>query len=126
MRVNVDRKVRMSLPNGSNQTINRKVNNLWTWNNGRDNSQGGSVGLQETSHILHTKDMDALFHELVNKLEVILQGVLLLVGACNIAAVTNDSLANTTSLLGGIDAESHLATVSAISPRLIAFLAHIF
>jgi len=82
--------------------------------------------LQETGHILHTKDMDALFHELVNKVEVILQGVLLFVGARNIAAVTNDSLANTTSLLGGIDAESHLATVSAILPWLIAFLAHIF
>lgn len=70
--------------------------------------QFGSLGLEETSHVLDTEDVDTLLHELVNEVEVVLESVLGLVGAGNIAAVADDGLDNTTGLLGGVNSEFHL------------------
>ena len=67
--------------------------------------QPGSLGLEESSHVLDTEDVDALMYELVDEVKVVLERVLRLLGAGDIAAVADDSLTDTTGLLCGIDTE---------------------
>ena len=72
--------------------------------------QLGGLRLQQASHVLDAKDMDPFFHELVDKVKVVLKRVFLFLGTCDVAAVANDGLDHTTSFLCCIDAEPHLIT----------------
>ena len=67
-----------------------------------------SLRLEEASHILNAQNMDTLLDELVDKVEVVLEGVLGLLRVGNITAVANGSLDDTASLLRGIDTKTHL------------------
>ena len=64
--------------------------------------------LQQACHVLDTEDMNALLHELLHKVEIVLQRVLRLLRRRDVAGVAHDGLADTTSLLGRIDTELHL------------------
>lgn len=74
----------------------------------REYIQCGSLGLEETSHVLDTENVDTLLHELVNEVEVVLQGVLGLLGAGDITTVADDGFNNTAGLLGSVDSKFHL------------------
>lgn len=74
------------------------------------NEEGSSLGLENTSHILDTKDVDAELNNLVDEREVVLQVVLLL-GVQHVARVADGALNDTSSLLGRIDTESKLVDV---------------
>jgi hypothetical protein len=90
--VDVDRQVRVLLADGSDE-------------NGR------SLGLEETSHVLDAEHVDALVHELVDELQVVLEGVLGLVRVRDVAGVADNGLADTTRLLRGIDTELQVLDV---------------
>ena len=70
-----------------------------------EDSHLGSLGLEQTSHVLETEDVDTLLDELLDEVEVVLESVLGLVGARDIAAVANGGLDDTTGLLCCINAE---------------------
>lgn len=66
------------------------------------------MGLQQTSHVLDTEDVDALSDELVDEAQVVVQSVLGLLGIRDVSAVADDGFANTSSLLRGVDTKLHL------------------
>ena len=65
--------------------------------------------LQQARHVFDTEDMNALLHELLHKVEIVLQRVLRLLRRRDVAGVAHDGLADTTSLLGRIDTKLHLS-----------------
>lgn len=66
------------------------------------------MGLQETSHVLDTEDVDAFSDELVDEAQVVVESVLGLLGIRNVSAVADDGFANTTGLLRSVDTKLHL------------------
>ena len=68
----------------------------------------GSLGLQKTGHILDTEDMDTFLDELVDEVKVVLKGIFGLLGVGDVTAVADDGFADTTGLLGSVNAEFHL------------------
>lgn len=84
VRVNMDRKFGMGLSNSTDK-------------------QSSSLGLEETGHILDTKNVDTFLDERVGELEVVLKGVLGLLGVGNVTRITDSAFNDTTSLLSGID-----------------------
>ncbi len=89
--VHVDRQVGVSLANGADE-------------------EGSSVGLENTSHILDTKNMNVEVHELVDKFEVVLE-VVLLVGVEHVTAEADGTFNNTTSLVDSLDTNLELVNV---------------
>lgn len=77
----------------------------------RDNSHGSGSGLEKTSHIFDTENVDSLLHELVDEVEVVLEGVLRLLGVGEITRVADGSFDDSSSLLGGVDTELHVLDV---------------
>jgi hypothetical protein len=90
--VDVDRQVRVLLADSSDE-------------NGR------SLRLEKTGHVLDAEHVDALVHELVDKLQVVLEGVLGLVRVRDVAGVADDGLADTARLLRSIDTELQVLDV---------------
>ena len=86
MRVDVDWEIGVSLPNCADEHL-------------------GSLGLEQTGHILDTEDMDTLFDELVDEVEVVLQGVLCPLWVCDVTGIADCAFDDTTGLLGCIDTE---------------------
>lgn len=72
--------------------------------------EGGSVGLENTSHILDTKDINVESDKVVNELEIVFK-VILLVGVKHVTAVANGTLANTAGLLDSLDTNLELVDV---------------
>lgn len=109
MRVHMNGKVGIPFPDCPNKAvkITHCVSSV-TPDERKIISQLRSRGFQQTSHILDTEDMNAFFHKLIHEVEVILQSVLGLFGACDITAVADNSFTNTTSFLGSVDTKSHL------------------
>jgi hypothetical protein len=81
------------------------------WTNFPYHIQSSRFGFQETSHILDTKNVNTLGNELVDKVKVVLEGILGLLGVGNITAVADYSFANTTGFLGSVDTQFHLAVI---------------
>ena len=75
------------------------------WNKRGINPQRRGLRLEQASHILDTENVNTLRNELIDKVEVVVEGVLGLLGVGNITAVADDGLADTTGLLRGIDTE---------------------
>lgn len=73
------------------------------------NVHPGCLGFQQASHILDAEDVDTLVDELIDEVEVVLKSVFALLGARNVTAVAYDGLADTTSLLRGVDTELQLS-----------------
>ena len=73
--------------------------------------QPSSLRLKQTGHILDAQDVNTLGNDLLHEVKVIVEGVLSLFLARNVATVAYDSFDHTTSLLGSINAEFHLRKV---------------
>lgn len=84
VRVNVDGKLGVGLSNSTDK-------------------QSSSLGLEKTGHILDTKDVDTFLDERIGEVEVVLKGVLGLLGVGNVTRVTDSAFNDTTGLLSGID-----------------------
>lgn len=74
-------------------------------------SHGGGLRLEQPGHVLDGQDVDSLCNKLIDKVEVVLQVVLGLLGVGNVSGVTDDGLDDTSSLLGGIDSELHVVDI---------------
>ena len=110
MRVDVDGKVGVLLANRANEPFAdpQSENHSPNSQNHREHSHSSSLGLQQTSHVLDAEHVDALSDELIDEVEVVVEGVLGLLGVRDITAVADDGLADTTGLLRGIDTELQL------------------
>lgn len=74
----------------------------------RTNEHRRGLGLEKTGHVLDAQNVDALVDELIDEVEVVLEGVLCLLRVGNITAVADGGLNDTTSLLRGVDTKAHL------------------
>lgn len=90
--VDVDREVGVSLSDSADQEL-------------------GSLRLEQTGHVLDTKNVDTLADKLVGQVEVVVEGILGSLGVGNISRVTNGTLDDTTGLLGGVDTELQIVKV---------------
>lgn len=105
----MDRKIGVGLPNGTDETSRySSISASVIPDTNGTHSQFSSLWLQETSHVLHTEDVDAFVDELVDEVKIVLESIFGLLGAGNISAIANDGLNHSTSLLGGIDTELQL------------------
>ena len=77
---------------------------------GADEESGG-LGGEEASHILDVEDVDAEVDELTDGLEVVVDGVLGLVGVSAVAGVADGGLNDTAGGTDAVDAESHVLDV---------------
>ena len=73
--------------------------------------RSSSSGLEETSHILNSEHVNSLLDELVDQVEVVLEGVLGLLGVGEISRVADGSLDDSSGLLGSVDTELHVLDV---------------
>ena len=107
MRVDVNGEVGVLGTDGTDEAERNGVSKIRNTIDNR-NSHLSSLGLEQTSHVLETKNVDTLLDELLDEVEVVLESVLGLVGARDITAVAHGGLDDTTGLLGGIDTQLHL------------------
>lgn len=91
VRVDVDGKIGVSLTDGANE-------------------ESGSMGLENTSHVLDSKNVDIKLNQLVDEVEVVLK-VVLLVRVEHVTAEANGTLHNTAGLVDGLDADLELVNV---------------
>lgn len=89
--VNVDREVRVLFTDGTDK-------------------KGGGVRLEDTGHILDAENVDVELDKLFDKVEVVLEVVLLL-GVEHVTAEADGTLDNTTSLVNGLDTDLELVNV---------------
>lgn len=68
----------------------------------------GSLGLEQTGHVLDAENVDAFAAELADEVEEVLEGVLGLLLARNIAGVAHDGFNDATGLLRRVDTELHV------------------
>ena len=109
MGVNVDGKIGVGLADGSNEAAHSADKRHCSVDGKiRTDLHSSSFGLQKTSHILDTQDVNALIDELLDEVEVILERVLGLLGASDVTTVANNGLDDTSCLLGSVNAEPHL------------------
>lgn len=107
MRMDMNGKIWVRLPDSTNET-ERKLGVINLFCNGLGDAQFSGFGFQETSHIFHAKDVDTFRYELLDEIEVILQGIFGFLGAGAITAVANYSFNNTPCFFSRIDTETHL------------------
>lgn len=82
--------------------------------------QLGSFRFEKSSHIFDTEHVDAFLNQLVHEIHIVLKGILGLLGIGDVTAVAYNRLADTASLLGGIDAEFHLS--EQLKSRVLTYL----
>jgi hypothetical protein len=111
--VNVDRELRIFLPDGTNETEKAKSTSLPS--KVLLILQFRGLRFEKTCHVLDTKHMDALFNEQINEIHIVLESVFLLLGRSNIAAIADDSFANAACPLCRVYTKSHLYRSEPIS-----------
>ncbi len=73
--------------------------------------QLSSLRLEQTGHVLDAQDVNTFSDDLIHEVKVIVEGVLSLGLARDVATVANDSFDHTTGLLSSVNAEFHLQKV---------------
>jgi hypothetical protein len=74
------------------------------------NEYSSGLGAEDTSHVLDSENVSSHLNDLVGKVEVVLEVVLLL-GVQHVTRVTDGSLNNSSSLLDGADTDSKLLNI---------------
>lgn len=92
VRVNMDGKVWVGFSDGADE-------------------QACGLGLEETSHVFDTENVDSLVDQLLSQVEVVVEGVFGLFGVGNIARVADGSLDNTSGFLGRVDTELQIVNI---------------
>lgn len=88
--------------------VNGEVRELLADGTNKDLS---SLGLEETSHILNGKNVDALIHKLADKVQVVLKVVLAASGVRDISGVADDGLNDTAGRSDSVNSKTHVLKV---------------